>query len=90
MRANGVDERTLDTLITAGAVRGVRVSAQGQRWTVEIQSGQAGEWLPLVAARGHVRQWRSLDTVAGWLRSRGIGEWATDARAYSPTQEGLV
>ena len=89
-QAPGVDEYTARTLVTAGAVRGARVVAQGDRWTVELQSGQAGEWVPVVASRGHVREWRTADTVIGWLRDLGVAQFSLDARAFSSDQKSVI
>ena len=89
MKAKGVDETTTQTLVTAGAVRGARVTAQGREWSVEIQTG-AGEWVPLVAARGHVRVWKSLDTLVRWLRDLGIAQFSLDARAFSSDQKSVI
>lgn len=89
MKAKGVDETTAQTLIEAGSVRGARVTAQGRSWSVELQTG-AGEWVPLVAARGHVRVWKSLDTLVRWLRNLGIAQFALDARAYDAAQKSVI
>ena len=88
-RAQGIDERTLATLRDAGGVRGLRIVAQGDRWTIELQSGQAGEWVPVVAQRGHVRTWARLDTVIDWMRGQGFAEASIDARALNRAQTAI-
>ena len=88
-RAQGIDERTLGILRDAGGVRGLRIVAQGDRWTIELQSGQAGEWVPVVAQRGHVRTWARLDTVIDWMRGQGFAEASIDARALNRAQTAI-
>ena len=85
----GVDETTAQTLIEAGSVRGARVTAQGRSWSVELQTG-SGQWVPLVAARGHVRTWKSLDTLVRWLRDLGVAQFSLDARAHDPDQRDMA
>ena len=81
----GYDEATTRTLNQTGAIRGVRVIAQGDSWAVEVQAG--GEWVPMVSARGHVRTWRSLDRLTLWLHGDiGVGAWTVDAEKFEPSQ----
>ena len=89
MRAQGIDERTLGILRDAGGVRGLRITAQGARWYVEIQHGQGGQWSPVVAQRGHTRTWARIDTVIDWMRRQGFAEASIDARALNRAQTAI-
>lgn len=64
----------VDALAAAGAIRSVTVEpAPGEGWAVRIRAGVEDV---IVASQDRpVRIWRSLDTLAGWMRARGIGRW---------------
>lgn len=82
-----MNEKTLRALIDAGAIKRVRVIANGARFHVEADtptSTYVAETL-----KGQARTWSSLDATAKWLRSLGIGSAQFDVSRWQPGQRGL-
>lgn len=67
-----MNERELKLLLEAGAVKSILITAQGSMFHVEAKT--AGAAKVLMTARGEVRQWRSIDSCAKWLRKAGVGK----------------
>ncbi|WOD10665.1 hypothetical protein RPW65_16690 [Pseudomonas sp. NyZ704] len=67
-----MNERELKLLIEAGAVKLILITAQGSMFHVEAKT--AGAAKVLMTGRGDVRQWRSIDSCARWLRKTGVGK----------------
>ncbi|MFZ2321171.1 MAG: hypothetical protein WAW12_15025, partial [Pseudomonas sp.] len=66
-----MNEREFKLLLEAGAVRSILITAQGSMFHVEAKI--AGGAKVLMTGRGDVRQWRSIDSCAKWLRRAGVG-----------------
>lgn len=64
-------EREFKLLLEAGAVRSVLIMASGSSFYLEAKAG--GLVKVLQTGRGEVRQWRTVDSCAKWLRKNGIG-----------------
>ena len=77
----------LQALIEAGAVRKMRLVAQGASFHAEVETASGVQ----VAAtgRGHPRQWRSLDSAARWARDLGMGEVNVNLSQWTPAQRDL-
>lgn len=67
-----MNERELKLLIEAGAVKLILITAQGSMFHVEAKTARAAK--VLMTGRGDVRQWRSIDSCARWLRKTGVGK----------------
>ena len=82
-----MNEKTLRTLVEAGAVKRVRIIADGARFHVEADTPTA----TVVAAtgKGTPRTWGSLDASAKWVRALGIGTAQLDVSRWQPGQRGL-
>jgi len=82
-----MDDRTLGALVEAGAVRRVRVIADGAAFYVEAHT-QSG---PVTAStrRGSVRTWRSLDSAARWTRALGVESLEVDLARWRPAERRL-
>jgi len=83
-----MDERTLRVLVEAGAVRKVRIIADGAEFRVEAETGGG----PVTAStlRGALRTWRSLDAAARWVRGLGIGSAKLELGGWRPDQRRLA
>jgi len=82
-------EGTLRDLVEAGAVRNVSVAAQGEGWVVLAEVGT--RWKPVHNTRGRVKEWKSLDSLAGFLRDKlGVVRWSVEASQYAPAQRSAI
>jgi hypothetical protein len=82
-----MNEKTLRALIEAGAIKRVRVIADGSRFHVEADTATATH-IPQ-SGKGRPRRWASLDATAKWLRSLGIGTAQIDVSKWQPGQRDL-
>lgn len=67
-----MNEREFKLLLEAGAIKSILITAQGSMFHVEAKT--AGAAKVLMTGRGDVRQWRSIDSCAKWLRKAGVGK----------------
>ena len=79
-----MNERELKLLLEAGAVKSVLITAQGSMFHVEAKTPGAAK--VLMTGRGDVRQWRSIDSCAKWLRKTGIGKADLDFQNWQANQ----
>jgi hypothetical protein len=82
-----MNEKTLRALIEAGAVKRVRVIADGSRFHVEADTSTATHISQ--TGKGQPRTWSSLDATAKWLRGLGIGTAQVDVSRWQPGQREL-
>lgn len=68
--AKALDEDTLKALLSAQAVRDVRVQRQGDAWGVSVRLGVA--WHPIKSRREPVRTWASLTAVGRFFERLGV------------------
>ena len=67
-----MNEREFKLLLEAGAIKSILITAQGSMFHVEAKT--AGAAKVLMTGRRDVRQWRSIDSCAKWLRKAGVGK----------------
>ncbi len=82
-----MNERELKLLLETGAVKSILITAQGSMFHVEAKT--AGAAKVLMTGRGDVRQWRSIDSCAKWLRKTGIGKADIDFQNWQANQKKL-
>lgn len=82
-----MNEKTLRALIDAGAVKRVRIVAEGARFHVEVDTPA----ITIVAQtlKGAPKAWGSLDASARWVRALGIGTVQLDIARWQPEQRAL-
>lgn len=83
-----MNEKTLRALVEAGAIRRVRIIADGCRFHMEADTANA-----TVIARtgkGTPKTWGTLDAAARWMRALGIGSAQLDVSRWSPGQRRLA
>lgn len=80
-------ERELKLLLEAGAVKSILITVQGSMFHVEAKT--AGGAKVLMTGRREVRQWRSIDSCAKWLRKTGIGKAELDLQSWQIGQRAL-
>lgn len=82
-----MNERELKLLLETGAVKSILVTAQGSMFHVEAKT--VGTAKVLMTGRGEVRQWRSIDSCAKWLRKAGVGKADLDFQNWQIGQKPL-
>ena len=83
-----MNEKTLRALIEAGAIKKVRIIAEGSTIYVEADSGK--QTITAKTVKGKLKTWRSLDSAAKWVRSLGIGNIQLDIAKWQLGQKGLL
>jgi GTP cyclohydrolase II len=83
-----MNEKTLRALIEAGAIKKVRIIAEGSTIYVEADSGK--QTITAQTVKGKLKTWRSLDSAAKWVRSLGIGNIQLDIATWQPGQKGFL
>ncbi len=82
-----MNEKTLRALIDAGAVKRIRIIANGARFRVEADT--PAKSVTVSTLKGTIRTWGTLDSTAKWVRSLGIGNMYVDVAQWQPRQKGL-
>lgn len=82
-----MNEKTLRALIEAGAVRRLRIVADGARFHVEVDT--PGSSAVIATTKGTVKTWASLDASAKWVRTLGIGTAQIELSKWQPNQRTL-
>jgi len=82
-----MNEKSLRTLIDAGAIKRSRIVAQGARFHIEFEIANGS--VTALTNRSAVKQWATLDAAARWLRSLGLGSAHLELAHWSPNQKTL-
>ncbi len=82
-----MNEKILRALIDAGAVKRVRIVADGALFHVEADTATGS--VTAFTLRGAVKTWSTLDAAARWVRSLGIGTAQLDVAHWQPGQRAL-
>ncbi|MES2605803.1 MAG: hypothetical protein V4603_12765 [Pseudomonadota bacterium] len=82
-----MDERTLRALIEAGAVKKIRIIANGGVFYVEAEHLTNTVTVHTTARK--LKTWVSLDAIARWLKNMGIGKAQLELGNWQPGQKGL-
>ncbi len=82
-----MDGKTFRALVEAGAIRKVRIIGEGCNFRVEADT-QAGTNI-IYTSNGKIKQWRTLDAVAKWIHSMGIGTLQVELEKWQPKQRDM-
>ena len=77
-----MNEKTLRALIDAGAVKRVRIIADGAHLHMEADTPTGS--ITATTIKGAVKTWSTLDAAAKWVRSLGIGKAQIDMANWQP------
>ena len=83
-----MNKATLEALISAGAIKHVRIIADGATVYIEITT-QAGEASTITTNRGSIKCWVTLDAAARWVKGLGIGKAQLEISRWLPGQRGM-
>ena len=82
-----MDEKTLKALVSAGAVKRVRIIGDGALFHVEADTPNGS--VPALTLKGTPKTWRTLDAAAKWVRGLGMGSAQVELARWQPDQVGL-
>jgi hypothetical protein len=83
-----MNEKILRALVEAGAVKKVKITAEGSTIYVEAYTGS--EVTTAKTIKGKLKTWSTIDSAAKWVRSLGIGQMQLDVAKWQPEQKRLM
>jgi len=83
-----MNEKTLRALVEAGAVKSIRIIANGAYFHIEADTPNG----PVMAEKlkGGIKTWGTLDSAAKWVRGLGFGKTQVDLAHWQPGQKSLT
>ena len=82
-----MNEKTLKALIDAGAIKKIRIIAEGSTIYVEVISDK--QTITAQTLKGKLKAWRTLDSAAKWVKSLGAGKAELNIARWRPEQRGM-
>lgn len=82
-----MNEKILRALVEAGAVKKIKITAEGSTIYVEAYTGS--EVTTAKTIKGKLKTWSTIDSAAKWVRSLGIGQMQLDMAKWQPEQRKL-
>jgi hypothetical protein len=82
-----MNEKTLKALVDVGALKCIRIIADGSLFYVEADTPNGA--VPALTLKGTPKTWRSLDAAAKWVRGLGMGSAQVELAKWMPGQRGL-
>jgi hypothetical protein len=82
-----MNEKILRALVEAGAVKKIKITAEGSTIYVEAYTGS--EVTTAKTIKGKLKTWSTIDSAAKWVRSLGIGQMQLDMAKWQPDQKKL-
>ena len=82
-----MNERTLRALVEAGAVKRIRIIADGA--VIHIEADTPTGSVIASTAKGAVKTWGSFDAAVKWTRALGMGVAQLDVSKWRPDQRAL-
>jgi hypothetical protein len=82
-----MDERMLKAMVAAGAIRNIKIIANGARFHIEVRTPNGQ--MTAETRKGKVRTWVTLDAAARWVRALGLGGAHVNLTHWQPGQREL-
>ena len=82
-----MNQKTLKALVEAGAVKKIRLTAEGS--LIYIEASVGNDITSAKTTKGKLKTWSTLDSAAKWARSLGIGEMQLEVSKWRPNQTKL-
>ena len=83
-----MNEKILRALVEAGAVKKIKITAEGSTIFVEAYTGS--EVTTAKTIKGKLKTWSTIDSAAKWVRSLGIGQMQLDMAKWQPEQKKFI
>jgi hypothetical protein len=87
MEIRTMNEKTLRALAEAGAIKSVRIIADGT--TIYVEAVATNGTFTAQTVKGKLKTWGSLNSAAKWVRNLGIGQVQLDISRWNPNQKGM-
>ncbi len=84
-----MNKAALEVLISVGAIRQVRIIADGFAVYIKITT-QAGETSTVTTNKGGIKTWVTIDASAKWLKGLGVGRAQLEISRWLPGQRGMT
>lgn len=82
-----MDEKILKVMVAAGAIKNIKIIANGARFHVEAKTPNGA--VTAETHRGKIKTWVTLDAAAKWVRSLGVGHAHISLTHWQPGQREL-
>jgi hypothetical protein len=83
-----MNEKILRALVEAGAIKKIKITAEGSTIYVEAYTGT--EPTTAKTIKGKLKTWSTIDSAAKWVRSLGIGQMQLDMAKWQPEQKKFM
>ena len=83
-----MNEKILRALVEAGAIKKIKITAEGSTIYVEAYTGS--EVTTAKTIKGKLKTWSTIDSAAKWVRSLGIGQMQLDMAKWQPEQKKFM
>ena len=83
-----MNEKILRALVEAGAVKKIKITAEGS--TIYVEACAGSEVTTAKTIKGKLKTWSTIDSAAKWVRSLGIGQMQLDMAKWQPEQKRLM
>jgi len=84
-----MNKAALEVLISVGAIRQVRIIADGFAVYIKITT-QAGETSTVTTNKGGIKTWVTIDASARWIKALGVGKVQLEISRWLPGQRGMT
>jgi hypothetical protein len=84
-----MNKAALEVLISAGAIKQVRIIADGSAVYIETTT-QTGDVSTITTNRGSIKCWVTIDAAAKWVKGLGIGKVQLEISRWLPGQRGMT
>jgi hypothetical protein len=82
-----MNEKILRALVEAGAVKKIRIMAEGS--TIYVESFTGSDVKTAKTIKGKLKTWSSIDSAAKWVRALGVGQVQLDISKWQPGQRKM-
>jgi len=82
-----MNEKILRALVEAGAVKKIRIMAEGS--TIYVEAFTGSDVKAAKTIKGKLKTWSSIDSAAKWVRALGVGQVQLDISKWQPGQRKM-
>ena len=82
-----MNEKVVRALADAGAVKKIRIIANGSVIYVEVATGS--DFTAAQTNKGSLKTWATIDSAARWIRRLGLGTITLEVSMWHPEQKKL-
>jgi hypothetical protein len=82
-----MNAKTLRALVEAGAIKKVRIIANGS--VIYLEAESLNSTAIAETNKGKPKLWSTIDSAAKWAKSLGIGQAYLDVSKWQPKQKSL-